>query len=358
MTDRRAERAAALLQHRWREHALELRVCRLLRAQAREAARQAEERAHARSLAGAASTVWPVLREAAGVMAAAALLACLAPAAYEEAAPFLAVDEGAAAAEQWRHALLGGAVLVGAFALLFAALLALYLAECLRGFYLLHSLWIGGLLAAPAALLLVRLCQEIHLPVDVVSVGLFGWNLSMPLVVVVHWHATERRFATLRRLYVALLSSLATWLLVPLPWQTAVAAVLELALLDVVLVLAPTSPVQKLDKIHRMRRRTGEPQMPGLTFKAEGLELGMGDFIIFSALAGYAARRGVSSLAIALVGVLVGLIPTMFTLALANERRVVPALPLSVAIGCLLLVIDGSVLSPFKEALAAGHVFL
>ena len=94
--------------------------------------------------------------------------------------------------------------------------------------------------------------------------------------------------------------------------------------------------------------------MPGLTFKAEGLELGLGDFIVFAALAAYASLHGATAFAAAFIGVLCGLVPTMMHLALARRRTVVPALPLSVAIGCALLAINGYALSPFAWSVM-GH---
>ena len=356
--------AATLLAHRWREHALDVRLRRLLDAQAIKEAkyrataeREADEAAYAYSLPGASSRIWRILREAALVMLATVVLVIYAPDAYSSVLPILAV-EGGTAAEQLCRALIGGAVLVAAFALLFLTLLALYVGQWLRGFYLLHSVWIGGLLAVPTFLLLVRVCEAFRLPLDVVSAGLVTWNLAVPAAVVVHWADTERQFRTLRRLYAAAISALASWLLVSLPWQTALAALVELALLDVVLVLAPSSPVQKLDQLHRARRRAGEPEMPGLVYKADGLELGMGDFIVFSALGGYTARCRVSSLAVAFLGVLAGLIPTMLHLALARRRTVVPALPLSIAVSCVLLALEGLLVLPLADKLASGAVSL
>ena len=79
---------------------------------------------------------------------------------------------------------------------------------------------------------------------------------------------------------------------------------------------------------------------------------------MFSALAGYTAHRSAASLAVAFVGVLAGLVPTMLHLALARRRTVVPALPLSVAIACVLLILEAVLLHPFAEGVAAvGLVF-
>ena len=99
--------------------------------------------------------------------------------------------------------------------------------------------------------------------------------MQVPGLVVVHWSATARRFVGLRRGYALLLSVGCAWLLASVPYQSSVAALLMLALLDVVLVSFPGSPVQRLDAIARERRAAGEPQMPGLVSKHDGLELGL-----------------------------------------------------------------------------------
>ena len=76
--------------------------------------------------------------------------------------------------------------------------------------------------------------------------------------------------------------------------------------------------------------------------------------LVFAALAAYASLHGATAFAAAFIGVLCGLVPTMMHLALARRRTVVPALPLSVAIGCALLAINGYALSPFAWSVM-GH---
>jgi hypothetical protein len=136
-----------------------------------------------------------------------------------------------------------------------------------------------------------------------------------------------------------------------------VSALLMLALLDIVLVSLPGAPVQRLDAIATARRHAGEKEMPGLTFKdQQGLELGLGDFIIYSAFAAHAARGGAAPLAATVVGVLGGLVPTMSHITLRLPRRtVVPALPLSVALGALLLAGQSIMVYPLAKELARVH---
>mmetsp|Transcript_26587 Transcript_26587/g.60141 ORF Transcript_26587/g.60141 Transcript_26587/m.60141 type:complete len:99 (+) Transcript_26587:439-735(+) len=98
--------------------------------------------------------------------------------------------------------------------------------------------------------------------------------------------------------------------------------------------------------------------MPGLTYKANGLELGLGDFVIFASLAAHSARRGAAPLVAASVGVVAGLVPTLFHLSIVKRRTVVPALPLSVTAACILLALEGFVLRPFAEFLAERALVL
>ena len=98
--------------------------------------------------------------------------------------------------------------------------------------------------------------------------------------------------------------------------------------------------------------------MPGLTFKHSGLELGLGDFIIYSAFCAHALNGGVAPLSAVAAGIVVGLVLTMSHIALARRRTVVPALPLSVAIGATLLAAERFALNPLAIALSGGHIFL
>jgi len=135
-------------------------------------------------------------------------------------------------------------------------------------------------------------------------------------------------------------------------------ALLMLALLDVLLVSFPGSPVQRLDAIATARRKAGEVEMPGLTFKPNTLELGLGDFIIYSAFAAQAAQSGVGTLAAVSVGVLLGLTVTMTHVALARQRTVVPALPLSIALGATLLAAERFLVRGLADELSQVGAFL
>ena len=119
-------------------------------------------------------------------------------------------------------------------------------------------MWIGGLIGGPFGLLLLQLCGRWRIPLDAATCVVLVWNVTVPGVVLVHWSATTIRFAGARRLYAAALSVLCGWLLASVPYTTALCALLMLALLDVLLVSFPGSPVQKLDAVVQERRRAGE----------------------------------------------------------------------------------------------------
>jgi hypothetical protein len=223
--------------------------------------------------------------------------------------------------------------------------------------HVVHSLWIGCLFGAPLALLLLRGCEALGVALDAPTWVFVTWNFFAPGVLLVQWPPTTERFRIGRRVFAAALSTLCAWLLASVPYPTAVSALLMLALLDIVLVSLPGAPVQRLDAIATARRHAGEKEMPGLTFKdQQGLELGLGDFIIYSAFAAHAARGGAAPLAATVVGVLGGLVPTMSHITLRLPRRtVVPALPLSVALGALLLAGQSIMVYPLAKELARVH---
>lgn len=361
-------RAARLIQERW----LDRRNGRLIAAtlakqqafdeylQRREEARQQfrDEQLQKLTLFGVSDRIWPIIREVAAILCAAVLLAVFAPAAFEALPEPFDVKDDAPPLEQTRAALTGAAVAVSAFTAFFLVLVLLYIQRWERLLYTLHSLWIGSLLGGPLYLLLTRCCNALNVPLDAMTTVFVVWNVVTPGVILVHWSATVDSFAAGRRCYAALLATLCAWLLASVPYQTAVTALLMLAVLDVLLVLLPGAPVQKLDAVATERRRSGERQMPGLTFKAEGLELGLGDFIVFPAFAAHATKVGVAPLTVICVGVLVGLVHTMATIALKRGRTVLPALPLSIALGAFLLAAERWLVHPLACTLAEAKVWL
>ena len=274
-------RAARLLQTRWLDRK-NARLMALLQAkhdafdaylQRREEARQKyyEEQLWKKTLPGVLERVWPIIREVTAVLCASVALVLFAPTAFDALPEPFDVRADTPPLEQMQAALSGASVAVVAFAGFFLVLVLLYVKRWELMLYALHSLWIGSLLAGPFATLLCRVCAALDLPLDAVTLVVAAWNLTVPGVLLVHWSATETSFAVGRRLYAALLATLCAWLLASVPYPTAVSALLMLAVLDVLLVLRPGSPVQRLDAVATARRRAGERHMPGLTFKQGGL---------------------------------------------------------------------------------------
>ena len=367
-----SDAAANVIINSWHEHKVHVRAQMLLELHAaREAkadsetqlleerdAREFEQARRRCQLQGVLRRVWPVVREVLAAMSAAVALVVFTPVAFDALPGPFDVDPNAPVISQMWAALAGAGVAVLAFTVLFLLLLLFYMLHWTVALHGLHSMWIGGLIGGPFGLLLLRLCGRWRIPLDAATCVVLVWNVTVPGVVLVHWSATTIRFAGARRLYAAALSVLCGWLLASVPYTTALCALLMLALLDVLLVSFPGSPVQKLDAVVQERRRAGEPEMPGLTFKRHGLELGLGDFIVYSAFAAHAANAGVAPLAASSVGVLSGLTITMAHVALARQRTVVPALPLSVALGAGMLAVERGALRLFATALARAAVVL
>ena len=360
---------ARRIQERWREHRLAVRIARMRELQQRQQEERQRRAAalerkrlddvEARKLPGAMARVWPVVREVIVVMCASVVLTLIWPPTFRsELPPPFAVRNGEQPMEQARAALAGAAAAVFAFTALFLALTLLYVYRWERTLYTVHSIWIGCLLGGPLLLLLMRAHEAFGVAVDVATLVFAVCNLTAPGVVLVHWSATATRFATARRVYANVTAIVCAWALAGVPYQTAVAALLMLAVLDVLLVSLPGAPVQRLDEIASARRTIGEAQMPGLTFKRQGLELGFGDFLVYSAFAAHAARAGSAPCAAVFVAVAVGLVLTMSRIALARRRTVLPALPLAVAMAATLLALERLTIQPLADTLVVARVLL
>ena len=362
-----ADAAANVIQERWREHAVALRVRRvrllherMARAEAHREKIAAEKRAAAeasRTLAGVMPRVWVIVREVLLVMCASVVLVLALPPTFDASLPeaFL-VRRTDSPLKQAQAAVVGAALAVLAFTMFFLTLALLYVRRWERTLYALHSAWIALLLGGPLWLLLSRAHVAAGLAVDAPTLIVTVCNLTAPGVILVHWSATARRFAVARQLYADAIAVGCAWALCAIPWPTAVSALLMLAVLDIVLVSLPGAPVQRLDEIQTGRKLLGEDQMPGLTFKSGGLELGFGDFLVYAAFAAHAARAGASPFAAVMSAVAVGLIITMGRIALARVRTVLPALPLAVAMASSLLAVERLASQPVADALVRAAV--
>ena len=311
-----------------------------------------------------AQRIWPVYREAGAVLCVTVLLAQFVPPAFAELPSTFAI---AAEDPLWKRVLAataGAGIIVAAFLVNFTVYGVAYVHRWYRCVACQMILLVGASFGVPFALLLLRFFEAVNAaPLDPLTFAFATWNFAVPGVMLVLWPPSGLRFYQGRRLYVAALASLTAWMLASMPSETLVATLLLLAILDVVLVALPCcSPVQTLDKLTWERGRSGEPQVPGVTFQdpaKDGLLLGLGDFIVFSIFSVHAARGGAAPLAATAVGIMHGLTITMLHVALKwPSRSLIPAIPASVILGTVLLVAERFALRPLAGILAAARIWI
>ena len=326
---------------------------RLVQVQAGDKRQRLREQAeHTKfTLPGTLERVWPIVRECLAVMSVAVALVLSAPPAFGALPGVFDVQPESLPHQQALAALAGAGVAVAVFAMIFVALVVLYLQRCNRLLHLAHALYIGATFGAPLGLLLVRLSKVGAHAGDALTWIFLVANLTVPGIVVIQWPSTSARFEAGRRLYAAAPPSLRL-AVAHVPYRAG--ALLLLALLDVLLVSLPGSPVQRLDGALG-RARAGEPECPASPSNTLGLSLGSAISSVLGVL--YAQRcegwpHRVS------VGITAGLVLTMTRIALARRRTVLPALPLSVAFGAALLAVERFALQPLARALATQHAFL
>lgn len=307
--------------------------------------------------------IWPIFREAALVMLATVLVVQLLPPAFEKLPAPLHVDPNDPPWVQAQAALAGAGVMVGMFFANFAFYGILYVHRWMRLLYVHIALLVGASFGIPFYLFVVRAAQAANASLDAVTVVVATANFVIPGVLLVQWPPTSAACYQGRRCYAAALATLCSWLLASMSSPTLIAVLGLFALIDVLLVALPCcSPVQELDKLTWARQRSGEPQMPGITYHArgrDGLLLGLGDFIVFSVFVAHAVRGGVAPLAATFVGVMHGLSTTMLHVALQWPlRSLEPAIPMSVAFGAALLAAERFALLPIADALSVEGVWL
>ena len=310
-------------------------------------------------LPGVTTRTWPVVREVLLVMLISfALILMVAPGFSLRLFVLTPLRTADSPLRQLRVALVGGALATAAFSAIFLCFVVLYVWRWESMLYSLHSVWIGTLLGPPLALLLLSTSIAFAFPMDIPTLMFIVWNLTASGVLVVHWSATAAHFEFTRQLHADVIASLSAWVFAAVPYQTALAVLLLFAALDVLFVSLPGAPVQRLDTIASSRRRIGETQMPGLTFKRVGLELGFGDFLVYGAFSAQAACASVAAFAAVFAAVAVGLVLTMVRITLAPFRVVLPALPLAVAMATSLLGFERLLLQPLIKALCVERVCL
>merc|ERR1712060_196403 len=96
--------------------------------------------------------------------------------------------------------------------------------------------------------------------------------------------------------------------------------------------------------------------IPGLVYEGDDIKLGLGDFVFYSILVGRASMRNVATLVSCILAVLTGLCATLALLPIME--RVLPALPISIAVGIVIYFTSSFVLTPLVEELASQSLFL
>ena len=117
--------------------------------------------------------------------------------------------------------------------------------------------------------------------------------------------------------------------------------------------LTPRGPLKLL--VEEAERRN-EP-IPGLVYQSHHhIRLGLGDFVFYSILVGRASMHGSAPGWVCAVAVLAGLCATLALLPIL--QRVLPALPISVAVGLGFYFVSAAALTPLAHAVAAAGVVL
>lgn len=88
----------------------------------------------------------------------------------------------------------------------------------------------------------------------------------------------------------------------------------------------------------------------------DAIKLGLGDFIFYSVLVGRAAMYDMLAAMVSYLAVMAGLGITLLLLAL--NRRALPALPISIALGVLFYTLARFVLEPFVLNLSTTLIFV
>jgi presenilin 1 len=99
----------------------------------------------------------------------------------------------------------------------------------------------------------------------------------------------------------------------------------------------------------------GEP-IPGLVYSGHQIKLGLGDFVFYSLLVGRASLRSTAALVACAVAVLAGLCATLALLPVLE--RVLPALPISIALGIMFYFASWLMIEPLAAAAAQRSLFL
>jgi presenilin 1 len=251
--------------------------------------------------------------------------------------------------------MLNGLVIVAMLFFVTTFLLLLYKYRC----YVLIYAWlffsVSTLLFLFGGYVAQQLLEMHDVPTDAVSFFFVLWNFSAVGTLMVFW--TEYGLGptpplSLQQAYLVIISALLAWSATKTPEWTTWGLLLAVSIWDLIAVLTPRGPLKLL--VEEAEKR-GEP-IPGLVYQGDDIKLGLGDFVFYSVLVGRASMRGSATLVACAVAVLTGLCATLALLPFL--QRVLPALPISIAVGIAFYFTTWLMLTPMAYTSAVSHVFL
>jgi len=254
-----------------------------------------------------------------------------------------------------------GGVLLNALAmvaLLFVVttlMLLLYKYRCYKVMYgwLLFS--VASLLFSFGGFVAQSLLVLYEVACDQVTLTLLLYNFSALGTVLVFWTGLGLGPSpprTLQQAYLVVVSSLIAWSATRLPEWTTWGVLAAVSGWDLIAVLTPRGPLKML--VEEAERR-GDP-IPGLVYEGSDIKLGLGDFVFYSLLVGRSSMKNVATLTTSTIAVLTGLVATLALLPILD--RVLPALPISIAIGIGFYFASAVLVTPLVEATSAQSIFL
>ena len=256
--------------------------------------------------------------------------------------------------------LLGGVVLNGFVVVLMlfvvtTGLLLLYKWRCLIIIYVWFFLSVSTLLFGFGGYVATELLRMHDIPWDTPSFVFLFYNFAAVGTLLVFW--TEYGLGdspplSLQQAYLVIISALLAWSATKTPEWTTWGLLLAVSVWDLIAVLTPRGPLKLL--VEEAERRN-EP-IPGLVYQGADIKLGLGDFVFYSVLVGRASMRGSAPLMACAVAVLAGLCATLALLPIM--QKVLPALPISIAVGIAFYFSSWLLLMPMASLAASGHVSL
>lgn len=309
--------------------------------------------------------------------------------------------------------LLNGLVLVALLFVVTTCLLALYKFRCYVLIYAWLFMSVASLLGGFGGFVAQQLLQVHDVLFDVGSFLFCLYNFACGGTLLVFW--TEYGLGNnppllLQQAYLVIISALLAWSTTKTPeWSTwgllggapslfahdqpplrspgvfgVSLALSAVAIWDLIAVLTPQGPLKLL--VEEAERRN--ESIPGLVYQsvrahaelptcllrrgcrsnrdcpphwvaksqAHHIKLGLGDFVFYSVLVGRASMHGSAPLWLCAIAVLAGLCATLALLPIL--QRVLPALPISVAVGIGFYFVSAMSLSPLAHAASGFVAFL